>query len=70
MTATNYRLILIPLNSGPKSEVCLIQQQGVIMNSTWYPANLILYYIQGQEIKHSTSAQYLGITSTIDKHLT
>ena len=26
------------------------------------------YYIQGQEIKHSTSAQYLGIT--IDEHLT
>ena len=29
---------------------------------------LIHYYIQGQEIKHSTSAQYLGIT--IDEHLT
>ena len=28
---------------------------------------LMHYYIQGQEIKHSTSAQYLGIT--IDEHL-
>ena len=28
---------------------------------------LMHYYIQGQEIKHSTSAQYLGVT--IDEHL-
>ena len=65
---TIYKQILILPKNGRNDGICTLIQQNVSRVSNKTNPILMHYYIQGQEIKQTTSTQYLSIT--IDEHLT
>ena len=61
-SAINFKLISTLLNNGPRSGIWFSTHQSV---NSYKPNNLLTrYYIQGKEVKHSTSS---GVT--IDEHV-